>query len=235
MANLVLFLLGTVITLYSGSGTFPESEIKKHIKDALGEDVKIEIKIQQDENKKQNLTLLLKNWEADFFTASETKIFISDFKIWGLKDVKKKTLPKIQFEMRLDDSAVTDALIYSNPGLMINSTDITSRGIEVHGMVDFGIGYPVPFTVFGDPDVDERTVLIFKPRQVSLFNFRLPHFLSAPFYGIVTQIFDLDEVDVDYYIAQVVERKVGIDFHPVIKKWKTGKGLLIITGYFDHK
>jgi len=233
MANFVLFLLGTILTVYSGTGTFQETVVKKHIKEALGEDVKVEVKIQHDKNKKTSLILILKNWETDFMTVEDIKIYIPDVKGWHQKDVNKKKLPRIRFEVRMDEEATTDALIYSNPGVQIQAANITVKGIEVEGMVDFGIGYPVPFTVFGVPEIEEKTILTLNPKHVSLLKGRMPRVISSSLSGIVTQILDLEDVDIDYYIAEPMEKKVRVNFMPILKKCETGKHFMMISGYYD--
>ncbi|MEW5944791.1 MAG: hypothetical protein AB1742_01200 [bacterium] len=235
MTNLLVFILGTALALNAAGTPLQdvEPQLKKRLAAGIGADARLTVRLQTTENDKTTLTVTLADWETDVMTVPEVVVAVHDLDAWSRRAPSRNPPPtEITFRIVLDEDALTEALVYFNPGVMVESAEIAPDRVSVHGLLDVGLGYPVSFSLDGAPRVHDKTLLLLKPRRVSIFRLALPRSFARFIEGTLNTVLDLEELDLDYFVAGEADEYLNLEFLATIEKCRLARERLVITGAF---
>lgn len=232
MSNLLVFLLGVLVSLPPGPADDAGAALLKQVRSEIGSEVEVSLRKSGAGGPKPKVILTFSNWETDVATVGRVRFVIPEPDSWRAVSEDSRTAPpRIRFRLAIDDEALLDSLRYLNVGVVAESVEIRRRAVVISGSVSVGLGYPVPVRLEGVPS-EKGDYLTLRVKRAAVFGLRLPASMNGIFSRVVLTLLDLEELDIDYFIAEEADERLLTDFKPVIRKWELKKGSLVVSGYY---
>ncbi|MFH1539267.1 MAG: hypothetical protein ABIH66_09940 [bacterium] len=232
MSNLLVFLLGILVSFPSGFSGDTESVVTKRVRGEMGSEVEVSLKMSGAGAAKPGVVLTLRNLETDVAVVGGVRFVIPEPEVWKKVSAGERVKPpRIRFRLELDEDALLDSLQYLSAGMVVEGVELGRKSIAIRGSVSVGTGYPVPVGLEGRPKI-RGDCLSLEVKRASVFDIRLPASMAGIFSGVAPMLLDLEEMDIDYFIAEEADEALETDFRPVIRKWELKKGMLVVSGYY---
>lgn len=238
MANLALLILGLFIAL-SPPALQKDAAMKKfeaRIADEIGGVERVTVRV--DGYKRSGdtvhvdaLRVYLKVWESD---AADLPLVVLVYHDVAARAVRGKwrlaSVGNAEFTIELDRDSLTNVFTAAHGGAPPQSVSMRKGGVTVEMMVDVGFGYPAPFVFTGRPGVDEETLVVMDAPKVQAVGMGLPGGLAQRLSSRVNPLVDLDDLDIDYAVAEPFEERAGLNFEAVARKAEVSRGKLSVRG-----